>query len=259
MKHIAVITGASSGMGRRFVETLQSFGSFDEVWVIARRAERLETLRDSAPFPLRPLAYDLTDRKNFARYAALLEQEQPSVGLVINAGGFGKFSPTLGESLDTNLNMVDLNCQALQALCQLTIPYMPRGAKLVNIASVAAYQPTPYINVYAATKAFVLSYTRSLNRELRPRGIHVMAVCPFWTSSEFFDRAIADDKPKVVKKYIAMYTPEQVVEKTWKDLKKNKEVSICGFKAQAQTLLTKLLPHGFVMNFWLKQQGLDRP
>ncbi len=256
MKHIAVITGASSGMGRRFVQTLQEFGSFDEVWVIARRAERLEELRETAPFPLRPLALDLTDRRSYQTYAQLLEAEKPEIGLLLNASGFGKFSPTLAEPLDVNLNMVDLNCQAVQALCQLSIPYMPQGAKLVNIASVAAYQPTPYINVYAATKAFVLSYTRSLNRELRPRGIHVMAVCPFWTSSEFFGRAIDEEKPKVVKKYIAMYTPEQVVAKTWKDLKKNKEVSICGFKAQGQTLLTKLLPHCFVMNFWLRQQGL---
>lgn len=257
MKHIAVITGASSGMGRRFVQTLKEYGHFDEVWAIARRAERLEALKEECPFPLRPLALDLSERRSYRSYEALLDEEKPVIGLLINASGFGKFRATLEEPVDVNLNMVDLNCQAVQALCQLSIPYMSAGSKIVNIASVAAFQPTPYINVYAATKAFVLSYSRSLNREMKSRGIHVMAVCPFWTKSEFFDRAIDDNKPKVVKKYIAMYTPEQVVAQTWKDLKKNKDVSICGLKAKGQTFLTKLLPHGFVMNFWLKQQGLN--
>lgn len=256
MKTIAVITGASSGMGRRFAETLEEFGTFDEVWAIARRAERLEELKETVPYPLRPLAMDLTDRQSYKTYAALLAEEKPQIGLLINASGFGKFRATLDEPLEVNLNMVDLNCQALQALCQLSIPYMAPGSKIVNIASVAAFQPTPYINVYAATKAFVLSYSRSLNREMKSRGIHVMAACPFWTKSEFFDRAIDEGKPRVVKKYVAMYTPAQVVARTWKDLKKGKDVSICGFKAKGQTFLTKLLPHGFVMNFWLNQQKL---
>lgn len=256
MKRIAIITGASSGMGRRFVQTLKEYGEFDEIWAIARREDRLDALKSDAPFPLRPVALDLSARSSYESYAALLEQEQPRIGLLINASGFGKFSATLDEPLDINLNMTDLNCQAIVALCQLSVPYMAPGSRIVNIASVAAFQPTPYINVYAATKAFVLSYSRSLNRELESRGIHVMAACPYWTKSEFFDRAIADNKPKIVKKYIAMYTPEQVVAQTWKDLKKGRDVSICGFKARGQTLLTKLLPHSLVMNVWLRQQKL---
>lgn len=257
MKHIAVITGASSGMGRQFVRTLREYGHFDEIWAVARREERLEALKAEAPFPLRAVALDLSARDSYRAYAELLEQEKPQIGLLINASGFGKFSATLDEPLDINLNMTDLNCQAIVALCQLSVPYMAPGSRIVNIASVAAFQPTPYINIYAATKAFVLSYSRSLNRELESRGIHVMAACPYWTKSEFFDRAIDGSKPKVVKKYIAMYTPEQVVARTWKDLKKGRDVSICGFKAKGQTLLTKLLPHSFVMDVWLRQQKLQ--
>ena len=75
MKKIAVITGASSGMGRRFAETVKEWGSFDEVWCIARRADRLEELRATVPFPVRPVALDLTDRGSFAAYAALLQEE----------------------------------------------------------------------------------------------------------------------------------------------------------------------------------------
>ena len=99
---------------------------------------------------------------------------------MVNASGFGKFRAVVDTPLETNLNMVDLNCQAVMALCQLTVPYMPRGGQIINIASVAAFQPIPYINVYGATKAFVLSFSRALNRELRSQGVRVMALCPFW-------------------------------------------------------------------------------
>lgn len=178
MKRIAVITGASSGMGRRFAETVDTFGRFDEVWVIARHEAALEGLRERVPFPVRPLALDLTDRSSFATYAKALTEEPVEVGLLVNASGFGKFRAVVDTPLEVNLNMVDLNCQAVMALCQLTIPYMPEGGQIINIASVAAFQPIPYIDVYGASKAFVLSFSRALNRELRGRGIRSWPFAP---------------------------------------------------------------------------------
>ena len=145
MKKIAVITGASSGMGRRFAETVDSFGRFDEVWVIARHQKALKELRDQVPYPIRPLALDLTDRRSFQTYADALAEEPVEVGLLVNASGFGKFRAVVDTPLETNLNMVDLNCQAVMALCQLTVPYMPRGGQIINIASVAAFQPSPIL------------------------------------------------------------------------------------------------------------------
>ena len=255
MKKIAVITGASSGMGRRFAETVKEWGSFDEVWCIARRADRLEELRATVPFPVRPVALDLTDRGSFAAYAALLREEKPEVGLLVNASGFGKFAAAMDTPLEVNLNMVDLNCMALMALCQLTVPYMPQGGRIINIASVAADQPIPYINVYAATKALVRRYSRALNRELRGRGIGVTAVCPFWTRTEFFGRAIEEGEP-VVKKYVAMYEPDQIVTRAWRDAKRGRDVSRFGFIARGQSLLTKIVPHSLVMDIWMNQQSL---
>ncbi|MBE6971996.1 MAG: SDR family NAD(P)-dependent oxidoreductase [Ruminococcaceae bacterium] len=256
MKKIAVITGASSGMGRRFAETVQEWGQLDEVWAIARRADRLEELKATVPFPVKGISLDLTDRKSFDIYAALLQEEQPQVALLINASGFGKFCAAMDAPLEVNLNMVDLNCLALMALCQLTVPYMTEGGRIINIASVAADQPIPYINVYAATKSFVLRYSRALNRELKGRGIGVTAVCPFWTKTEFFDRAINSDEPPVVKKYVAMYQPEQIVSRAWRDAKQGKEISRYGFTARAQSLLTKIVPHSLVMDVWMNQQDL---
>ena len=256
MKKIAVITGASSGIGKKFAETLETYGTFDEVWVIARRLERLEELQTKLPFPVRPVALDLTVAESYARYAALLAEEKPNVALLVNCSGFGKFCATLDVPLDENLNMVDLNCKAIIAMCQHTIPYMQKGAKIINIASVAAFQPIPYINVYGATKAFVLSYSRALNRELKKDGIGVTAVCPFWTKTEFFSRAIENDKDVVVKKYAAMYVPEQIVKRAWRDVKRGRDVSKYGFVARTQIALTKLLPHSFVMSYWMRQQKL---
>ncbi len=256
MKKIAVITGASSGMGRRFAETVNEFGAFDEIWAIARREERLEELKKTAPFPVRAIPMDLTDPASYDRYAAMLRDGEAQVGLLVNASGFGKFDAVMESPLETNLNMVDLNCKAVMALCQLTVPFMPEGSRIINIASVAAYQPIPYINVYAATKALVLYYSRALDRELRSRGIRVMAVCPFWTKTEFFDRAVNDEKPPVVKKYIAMYDPKDIVARAWRDAKKGKDVSRYGFIDRGQGALVKLLPHKTVMDAWQKQQSL---
>lgn len=256
MKTIAVITGASSGMGAHFVKTIQEFGRpLDEIWVIARRLERLEKLE--APYPLRPLALDLSDRASFDTYRQLLEQERPQVALLINASGYGKFCATLDVDLADNLNMVDLNCQALMAMCQLTLPYMSQGSRIINIASVAAYQPIPYINVYGASKAFVMRFSRGLNREVKKQGIGVMAMCPFWTKTEFFDRAIAGEKEAVVKKYVAMYEAEQIVGRAWRDLRRGKDISKFGFIARFQMILAKLLPHSFVMSYWMRQQDLN--
>ena len=257
MKRIAVITGASSGMGRRFAETCNEMGPFDEVWVVARRKDILEGLRESVPFPLRVLAMDLTDRRSFEIYAAALAEAPVEVGLLVNAAGFGKFRAVMDTPLEVNLNMVDLNCQALQAMCQLTVPHMPQGSRILNVASVAAYQPIPYIDVYGASKAFVLSYSRALNRELRRRGITVTAVCPFWTRTAFFDRAIDPDREPVVKKYDVMYDPKDVVARAWRDAKAGRDMSRYGAVARFQGLLAKLLPHSFVMSYWMRQQKLS--
>ena len=256
MKKIAVITGASSGMGRRFAQTCDELGPLDEVWVIARRREKLEELRDTAPCPVRVMAMDLTDRQSFETYAAALREEPVEVRLLVNAAGFGKFRGVMDTPLEVNLNMVDLNCQAVQAICQITVPYMPAGSHILNLSSVAAYQPIPYIDIYGASKAFVLSYSRALNRELKGRGIAVTAVCPFWTRTPFFDRAIDPDREPVVKKYDVMYDPDDVVARAWRDAKKNRDMSRPGAVARFNGALAKLLPHSFVMSYWMKQQKL---
>ena len=257
MKKIAIITGASSGIGRKFAETLASHGTYDEVWVIARNAQRLEELKDVVPFPVRAVPMDLADPKSTDEFRALLEREKPEISILINCSGYGKFDAVTNLTLEENLGMVDLNCRALTALTCLSLPYMKRGSEIMQIASVAAFQPIPYINVYGATKAFVLNFSRALGSELKKDGIRVLAVCPFWTKTAFFDRAVKADEDAVVKKYVAMYESDFIVKKAWHTLEKTKkDYVVPGCKAKAQVLLVKIMPHSFVMWFWKKQQKL---
>ena len=258
MKRIAIVTGASSGMGREFVLQLPNWETFDEIWAIARRAERLEELAQNVPIPVRPIALDLTDPDALAHYRDLLEAAAPDVGLLANIAGFGKFGRYDQIPLEDSLRMIDLNCKALVAMTELTLPYMRRGARLLNLDSLSAFQPVPYLNVYASTKAFVLSYTRSLGRELRPRGIRVMAVNPGWVKTEFFDHALQTSSPAVTY-YNRLYEAKDVMATALKDLyRTKKDVSIHGFPVRWQVRLVKLLPHSLVMNIWMKQQKHDK-
>lgn len=254
MKNIAIVTGASSGMGKEFAITVQDNVSVDEMWVIARRKERLEELQKEVNIPLKVIALDLSNDESFKKIGDLLKKEKPSIKLLINASGYGKFEKITSISNEDNMGMIDLNVKALTNMCLTCIPYMQRGSQIINFASVAAFQPVPYINVYAATKAYVLSFSRSLNVELKNENIKVLAVCPFWTKTEFFDRAVTENK--VIKKYVAMYNSKDVVKKAWKDYKKGKDISIYGFNANLQRIIGKLLPHRLIMSLWLKQQKI---
>lgn len=257
MKNIAIITGASSGIGKVFATTLASHGEYDEVWAIARNSARLDALKDVVPFPVRPISLDLSDASFIEKMKEMLDEEKPNVKILINCSGYGKFEATEKTPIDDSLGMIDLNCRALTAMTLLALPYMEKGAEIIEIASVAGFQPIPYINIYGATKAYVLSFSRALNRELKGRGIRVLAVCPFWTKTAFFDRAIKKDEEAVVKKYVAMYEPEFIVKTAWKTLEKTKrDFVVPGFKAKMQVLAVKMLPHSIVMSIWQSQQKL---
>ncbi len=249
---IAVFTGASSGMGREFVKQITEQQIFDEVWVIARRLDRLEEIKNEVNCPVRCISLDLTKQEAWDEYKALLEEHNPEVKVLVNASGYGKFGAFCDMPLDEQLGMIDLNDKALVAVTYITLPYLRSGSEVYQVDSLSSFQPVPYISVYAATKAFVLSFTRAVNSEMRHTGIKMMAVCPGWVKTEFFDRAVTDES--VITYYNQFFTSEQVVKRALSDMKKKKDVSVCGFKIRAQVLLTKLIPHTWVMKIWLMQQ-----
>jgi len=238
-------------MGREFVLRLDKEEAFDEIWVIARREGLLAELQSETRAKIRVVSLDLTKSESIETYAELLATEKPNVKVLVNASGFGRFGAFTDVPLDVQLEMIDLNSKALVAMTYRTLPYMQAGAQVYQLCSLSSFQPVPYIGVYGASKAFVLSFSRALNVELKAKGIRVMAVCPGWVATKFFDRAVTDD---TITYYNRFYTPEQVITRALRDMKKGKDVSICGKQIRAQVLLTKLLPHRLVMKIWCKQQ-----
>lgn len=252
---IAIVTGASSGMGKEFALKLDEL-KLEEIWIVALDQEGLDETAAQMKTPVKTFAVDLTvDGVDKLRTA--LEEHKPDVRCLVNASGFGKFGRYDEIPVEQSTNMVRLNCEALVAITEYCLPYMSAGAKIAEFSSVAAFQPTPYQNVYAATKAFVHSYARALNVELRPRKISVTAVCPFWTMSKFFDRAGQTER-NVVIKFAAMYDPKDVVKKAYKDIMRKKDISICGFIARSQVRMVRIVPTKMVMNTWVKQQKFDK-
>ena len=251
--NIAIITGASSGMGREFVLQLSQYVQVDEIWAIARREEALKALKTAVP--VRPVVLDLCDSDSFDAFARLLEAEQPNVRLLVNAAGFGKFGAYEKISIDEECRMIDLNCKALVAMTRLTLPYMRAGSHVLQLASNSSWQPVPYITTYGATKAMVLSYSRAMNRELKGRGIRMMAMNPGWVKTEFFNHALQTNAGNEVQYYDRLYEAKDVVATGLHDLyKTKKDFSIHGLPVKLQVRLVKLLPHSFVMNTWLNQQ-----
>ena len=252
--NIVIVTGASSGMGKEFVLQLGKYVDVDEIWVIARREAALKALQSQVSTPVRPVVLDLLDSKSFETYAALLEEEKPHVKLLVNAAGFGKFGKFENISLEDDCRMIDLNSKALVVMTRLTLPYMERGSHVLQLDSLSAFQPVPYITTYGATKAFVLSYCRAMNRELRQSGIRMMAMNPFWVKTEFFSHAFQTNQSEV-QHFHPLYEAKNVVATGLKDLyKTKKDISIHGLHAQLQVLGVKLLPHKLVMSIWLNQQ-----
>ena len=147
--------------------------------------------------------------------------------------------------------MIDLNAKACVGMTYVTLPYLKEGSEVYQVDSLSSFQPVPYINVYGATKAFVLSFSRALNVEWKKRGIAVMAVCPGWVKTEFFDHAVTDN---TITYYNKFFTAEEVVARALKDMKRRRDVSVCGASIRTQVFFTKLLPHRLVMKIWCRQQ-----
>ena len=252
--NIAIVTGASSGMGKEFVLQLEQYVQVDQIWVIARRTEALQALAHQVRTPVRPICLDLLKEESFQAYQALLRQENPNVKLLVNAAGFGKFGKFENISIEDDCRMIDLNAKALLVMTRLTLPYMTSGSHLLQLDSLSAFQPVPYITTYGATKAFVLSYCRAMNRELKPRGIRMMSMNPGWVKTEFFSHAFQTNQADV-QYFDRLYEARDVVATGLRDLyKTKKDMSIHGFPVKFQVLLVKLLPHRLVMNTWLNQQ-----
>lgn len=247
---IAIVSGATSGMGRDFARALarENIGG---LWIIGRREDRLAALAEElAPLPCRLFSCDLTAEDAFAEIGIALASEAVEVAWLVTAAGRGSIGKFEEGDSEAYADAIDLNCRALTLLTALCLPYMGRGAHILTLASAAAYLPQPGFAVYAATKAYVLHFSRALARELRPRGITVTAVCPGPVRTEFFARAEAGGKkmPKGKEKY--MQESETVVRRALKAARKGRTVVTPSLPMKLARLGAKLLPHALLIRIF---------
>ena len=255
MKQIAIVTGASSGVGREFVRLLAAERGVDELWAIARSRDKLARLRGEFGPRVRSVALDLSRREEIGTLEAMLAEERPQVLWLVNSAGYAKFGAWHDLDIDGSRNMIDLNVSGVVSVGLACLPYMDRGAHIVNIASLSAFLPLPYLNIYSATKAFVRNYSRALNVELEGRGVTVTAVCPGWMSTALYDRA-AIGAEKGVTRFVGMTEVAPVVEKALRDARRGKDISVYGLFTKSTHFASKVLPQRIMMRIWLRQQKL---
>lgn len=256
MKHnIAIITGASSGLGKEFVRLLYSKKKIDTIWAIARNGNKLEKLKEEFDDKIKIFSLDLSDIKEIITFKDVLKEEKPNIRYLINSAGFGKFCSYKDLSIEESVNIIDLNCSGVVAMGLVCIPYMPKGSHILNIASQASFQPLPYQNIYSSTKAFVRNYSRALNIELKDKGISVTAVCPGWMKTAFFNRAKIGAK-KATKNFKGIVRPDLVAKKALNDANRGKDMSVYSLYIKLNHLIAKLLPQKVMIKMWLKQQDM---
>ncbi len=254
-KNIAIVTGASSGIGKEFVGLLLKEDGIDEMWAIGRNDERLKEVKEFDKERVRIFSMDLTDRRNLDIIEALISSEDVNVKWLVNCAGYAKFCDYGGIDRYTSINMIDLNVNALVSMGLICLSYMEKGAHIINMASQASFQPLPYQNIYSSTKAFVRNYTRALNVELKSKGVVATAVCPGWMQTRLIERAIVKGE-KGTRVFPHIVYPEVVAKKAIKDAKKSKDISVYGLYVKMSRIVAKLLPQKCMMGIWLKQQRL---
>lgn len=221
MSRITIITGANSGMGEEFAKQLfrkytkeairgnkTGYISIEEIWLIARNYEKLEKVKNELEIirnelvlsektnistenlpEVKIISMDLSGKEGVERFKDLVLRERAArdyeISCLINNAGFGTYGPFEDTPVERELSMIDLNCTSLTGICGVCIPYMKKDSKIINVASLAAFLPLGNFAVYAATKAFVLSFTIALAAELKEKGIKVTALCPGSVSTDF--------------------------------------------------------------------------
>lgn len=242
MKNIGIITGASSGMGREFVLQLdQCLQSVDELWVIARRSDKLEQLKQEVTgSSLRILSFDLCQEQDLNSLEILLKKQQPKVRILVNCAGVGYAGNFRDLSRKEIIDMVTLNVRAITDVTYMVLPYMTRPSNIIQLSSASAFLPQKEFAVYAATKSYVLNFSRALREELRKSGIKVTVVCPGPVDTEFLKICNKGKKQKILKR-LTTVKANYVVHKALRDAKQGKTLSIYGLPMKAVYFISHFL------------------
>ncbi len=240
-----LITGASSGIGEVFARKLAARGR--NVLLVARSEDKLITLCNelgrSNSIRAQHVTMDLSQPESPAGLFEEAAKRGLTVDMLINNAGFGSFGDFNKLELEREINMIDLNVSSLVELTYRFLGPMrqrKQGA-IINVASTAGFQAVPFMATYAATKAFVLSFSEALWEENRPHGIKVMALCPGVTETNFFEAARGEKPPARVAQ-----TPEDVVETALRGIARGKSHIISGWSNRAMMEAERLAPRDLV-------------
>ena len=246
--NVVVITGASSGIGKEFALQMDSyFSHIDEFWLIARNREKLQKTAELLRHKTRILSMDITKDAQLERLEDTLKDNHAVVRMLINCAGYGIMGPFVEQDREGELGMIRLNCEALTNITHRLIPYMRRGSRIIQLASSAAFLPQEDFAVYAATKSYVLSFSRALGQELSEQEIYVTAVCPGPVDTPFFDIAEKNGSTLFIKKY-TMVEPCKVVRQALRDSYNRKTVSVCSLPIKSFRVMTKMLPASILLS-----------
>lgn len=250
MKKTALITGASGGLGLSFVKLFAGDG-YDLV-LVARNAERLDEIKkeieDQYKVNVLTVPKDLCSENGAREVLDATNAAGVSVDVLVNNAGFGDFGEFYKSDLNKQVRMVNLNCIALMQLCHLYLPEMvKRGeGRILNVDSIAAFQPGPLMSTYYATKAFVLSFSQALTRELKGTGVSVTALCPGPIRTNFDTAAELGESGLF--KNLKVWDPDTVAKFGYKNMNKGKPVCVCGFVNKIIVFSNRLAPRTLVRN-----------
>jgi short-subunit dehydrogenase len=237
-----MVTGASSGIGAVYARALRKRG--ERLILVARRAERLSDLAADLGGEEWAVAMpvDLAEPEGVRRLEAEVAARGFAVDLLVNNAGLGHTAPFEDQPLEVLRAMIDVNVRAVVELTRSFLPGMKerRRGRIVNVASNAAFQPVPFLTVYAATKAFVLSFTEGLAEELRGTGIRVQALCPGLTRTEFLQVAGTHEGLRVTR--TPMLTAEEVVEASLRGLDRGQLRVVTGWTNRLAVFAQRLVP-----------------
>jgi short-subunit dehydrogenase len=241
----ALVTGATAGIGRAFADALAARGN--DLVLVARDGARLDSiaaeLRRTHRVTATPLVADLLEEAGLAAVEARLRDVAEPVDLLVNNAGMGSFGSFVDLDVAGEERAIRLNVLALVRLTHAALESMAkrrRGA-IVNISSLAAYQPDPSSATYGATKAFVNSFTHALHEEARGSGVHLMVVCPGYTHTEFHERSGLGET--ALPEFL-WQTPDEVVTAALRDLDRGRSLSVPGAVNKALCAFTSVTPAG---------------
>lgn len=252
MKNAVLITGASGGIGSELAKVFAQHGH--NLILVGRNMEKLSSLSKEIEMENKVktlcLAFDLSEKESAKMLFDQVKNKKITIDILCNNAGFGDFGEFLESDLEKNLKMIEVNISSLVSLCYLFGREMKRkgSGKILNTASIGSFQPGPFMSTYYATKAFVLSFSEALSRELKGSGVSVCALCPGTTNTNFFAVAGANNENSDILKKFKPASPKSVATFAYKCLMKNKVVAVHGAANRAIVFFERFLPRKTIRN-----------